>query len=317
MQKLPVYPGPATVEQLQLCSQQQTAALLDFSALMDAIASAALELEKGEILSPDRMVVPLGDGGVLISMPATAKDIAIHKLVNVQPGNKKKHLPTIHGNVTVCDAATGKLLCILDGPEVTGRRTAALSMLGIRTFLPITPSSILIIGTGLQARYHLQAINTLFPQARVMVRGTSLASAADFCRKYASIHPHLAVCGETMPVDSEVVLTLTTSNEAIYDLPAVKERLIIGVGAFKAEMCEIGSNTLNSSTLYVDERNGARHEAGDLIQAGVDWSNVKSLAAALQSPPCPSLPVVFKTVGSAAWDLATARVAIHSLQRQG
>jgi len=302
-------------EPLIVCNQEQTAALLGFEAMLEAIAGTVLEHEKGEINSPERMVVPLGDGGVLLSMPATAKDIAIHKLVNVQPGNKKNQLPTIHGTVTVCDAQTGKIICLLDGPEVTGRRTAAVSMLGIRTFLPAKPSRILLIGTGVQARYHLQAINALFPAADVLVRGSSLTAAQQFCQQNAGSHSRLAVCGETLPADLDVVLTLTTSTKAVYDLPAIPERLIIGVGAFKPEMCEIGKNTLDSSVLYVDDADGARHEAGDFIQAGVDWSAVNSLAHALHSPDPLSRPVVFKTVGTAAWDLAVARVALQSLTR--
>lgn len=78
----------------------QTAALLGFPALVDAIADAAIAHEDGRIHCPDRQVLPLGDGGVLLSMPATAADIGIHKLVTVLPGNAAQGLPTIHGVVS-------------------------------------------------------------------------------------------------------------------------------------------------------------------------------------------------------------------------
>ena len=90
-------------------------------------------------------------------------------------------------------------------------------------------------------------------------------------------------------------------------------RLNVGVGAFKPEMCEIGEVTLSGSALYADEPEGAKHEAGDFIQAKVDWSLVKSLANALKDSPDVTRLVVFKTVGTAAWDLATARVAVDAL----
>lgn len=107
----------------------------------------------------------------MLSMPATAQDIGIHKLVNVHPGNTQRQLPTIHGAVTLCDAATGQVICLLDGPELTGRRTAAVTLLAIRTLLKREPRQILLFGTGVQARYHVQAIHAIYPQSTVWVRG--------------------------------------------------------------------------------------------------------------------------------------------------
>ena len=78
--------------------------------------------------------MPLNEDGIMLSMPATAPDLAIHKLVNVCPANGARGLPTIHGKVMAFDADTGETLFILDGPTVTGRRTAAISMLGVDTF---------------------------------------------------------------------------------------------------------------------------------------------------------------------------------------
>jgi 1-piperideine-2-carboxylate/1-pyrroline-2-carboxylate reductase [NAD(P)H] len=78
-----------------VCDQTQTAALLDYDRLIDAIALAAVELEAGAILSPERTVVPLGAGGVLLSMPATAADIGIHKLVNQVMRNVNCRLFTV------------------------------------------------------------------------------------------------------------------------------------------------------------------------------------------------------------------------------
>ena len=152
---------------LVVCDAARTAQLLDFTLLMEAVAQAATEVEAGTLRSPPRLVVPLGQGGVLLSMPATAPDIAIHKLVNVQRANAQRGLPTIHGVVTVCDAATGQPLCLLDGPEVTGRRTAAVSLLAIRSLLGRAPEEVLLLGTGAQSRYHMQALQAVFPQARV------------------------------------------------------------------------------------------------------------------------------------------------------
>lgn len=295
-----------------VCDQAQTAALLDFKQLVEAIAHAASDLEAGTVLSPERMVVPLGEGGVLLSMPATAQDIGIHKLVNVQRGNTQRNLPTINGMVTVCDAPTGKIICLLDGPEVTGRRTAAVTLLAIRTCLGQAPKAILLFGTGAQARYHLQAVNALYPQAKIWVRGVSPQAAVEFCERNRHLHEHLEGIGNTVP-EVDVVIAATTSNEPVYDEPGKVGRLVVGVGAFTPDMAEIGKATLDASDIYVDEPEGARHQAGDLLQAGVDWGRVKPLAYALKAGVDRSRPVVFKSVGTAAWDLAAARVALAGL----
>ena len=298
---------------ITVCDQARTAKLLDFNALVDAIAQAAIELEAGAILSPERMVVPLGEDGVLLSMPATAPDVGIHKLVNVHPSNVQRQLPTIHGTVTVCDSVTGKVMCLLDGPELTGRRTAAVTLLAIRTLLKQTPKDILLFGTGAQARYHVQAINAFYPECKVWVRGLDEKNSSDFCVSNRQQHQHLEPCGAELPKNVDVVITVTTSTEPVYNELAQAGRLIIGVGAFKPEMAELGKVTLDGSDLYADDPVGARHEAGDLLRAGIDWSRVHSLATALGAEIDPARPVVFKSVGTAAWDLAAARVAIQSL----
>src|SRR3546814_15959476 len=91
---------------------------------------SAVDYAAGNIQAPERQVVPFAQGGVMLSMPATAHDIGIHKLVNVAPANKTLGLPTINGVVSIYDGRTGQTLAVLDGPTVTARRTAAVSMLG-------------------------------------------------------------------------------------------------------------------------------------------------------------------------------------------
>ena len=289
----------------------QTAALLDFAELVDALALAAAQLESGAIRSPERLVVPMGESAVMLSMPATADDIGIHKLVNVHPGNGRLGLPTIHGAVSVCDAATGRIVCVLDGPEVTGRRTAAVTLLAMRDLLPEAPRHVLLIGTGTQARYHVQALRALHPQAQLWVQGRTAQAAQRFCEADQTLRP---LDGAAPAMDA--VITLTTSTEPVYNAAPRPGCLVVGVGAFKPEMAELGATLLHGSDLYADDPAGARHEAGDLLRAGIDWSQVKSLAALLRAPSDHARPAVFKSVGTAAWDLAAARVALRGLARR-
>ncbi|WP_397452925.1 bifunctional Delta(1)-pyrroline-2-carboxylate/Delta(1)-piperideine-2-carboxylate reductase [Pseudomonas sp. NA-150] len=293
---------------MKVFNESETAALLPMRELMEALRTAAQECVEGKIVSPERMVVALKEGGIMLSMPATADDIAIHKLVNVNPRNNKEGLPTIHGQVVAMNALSGVMLFQVDGPTVTGRRTAAVSMLGISRLLPQPPKSVLIIGVGKQALNHVEAIAEVFPEATIHMRGRSAHGAQMFVDQLKAIAPKLQVEDASADVDYDVVITVTTARSPVYSELAKPGRLVIGVGAFTPEMCEIAPAVVDASTVYVDDLLGAPHEAGDLIQAKIDWSRVKSLASAFSEQPDLSKPILFKTVGTGAWDLAACRV---------
>ena len=146
------------------------------------------------------------------------------------------------------------------------------------------------------------------------VRRTSVARAQAFCdAQRGTVRDLQALSEATIPESVDTVIALTTSRQAVYDEAPRAGRLVIGVGAFTPQMCEIGARTLAGSTLYVDDLAGAKHEAGDFIQAGIDWSTVTGIKDALASQPSFDTPIVFKTVGCAAWDLAAGRVARAAL----
>ena len=321
---------PQSEPQLQLqppqpaaLSAADTAALIPYPALVDALRLAVAQAAQGVIACPARQVVPLAGGGVILCMVATAPDIAVHKLITVVPANSARGLPTIAGQVSVLDAATGAIVLTLDGATVTGRRTAALSMLGIATLLGRAPRHVLLVGTGTQALNHAQALSVIYPQASISIGGRTGASAERFIAEHlhapaagpahpgaAASRPSAADIG-AMADDIDVVITGTTSKQPVYLHPARAGRLIIAVGAFKPDAAEIAPATVLGSRIYVDDPEGARHEAGDLLQAGADWSRVQGIAQALDGAPMADAePVLFKTVGCAAWDLAAARVAL-------
>ncbi|KAA0594585.1 delta(1)-pyrroline-2-carboxylate reductase family protein [Azospirillum lipoferum] len=293
-----------------MLSPAETAELLPFAPLCDAVANAARDYAAGRIHSPERQVLPLAQNGVLLSMPATATDIGIHKLVNVCPANGVLGLPTIHGVVTAYDGATGAPLVILDGPTVTGRRTAAVSMLAIRTLARRPPQRVALIGTGKQAAYHVEALASLHPGIRVDMHGRSDGAAQSFCSTSNVAGIDLRPTSGAVDPAVDVVITLTTSLVPVYDEAPQPDRLLIGVGAFKPEMAEYGATSIHGSDVFIDDPAGARHEAGDLIQAGFDWATARSLADALDGTDMTDRPRLFKSVGCAAWDLAAARCAL-------
>ena len=288
---------------------QATCACLPFTALLDALARACQELAAGQIQCPPRLVVPMAHGALLLSMPAVAADVVSHKLITVTPANAARGEPTIRGQLSVLDPIDGHLQLLLDGPAVTGRRTAAMSMLGLRALWPRGPQRVLVIGTGAQAQHHVDALAALHPAVPVRVRGSSGAAAESFCARLQGSHPLLA------PDDSDdrfdVVITCTTSRTPVYREAARADRLLIATGAFQSDAAEIAAETVRASTVFVDDPVGAEHEAGDILQAAVPWAEVRSLAFALErGAPSPARPMLFKTVGCAAWDLAAARVAL-------
>jgi len=284
-----------------------TAALLPFPELMREIARAADDMAAGRLCAPARQAVPFPHGAVMLSMPATAADVGIHKLVNVAPDNRALGLPTINGVVSVYDGLTGRLRMQLDGPTVTARRTAAVSMLALSRLLPGGPRHAAVFGTGTQAAGHVRALLDLYPDTRVDVIGHAPGRAETFAPSFGS--DRVRPAGAVDPA-ADVVITATTSATPVYDQPAATGRLVIGVGAYRHDLAEIGARTLAGSQLFVDDPEGARHEAGDYLQAGVDWSRVRSLADLLAAGP-PEAAAVFKSVGCAAWDLAAARCALY------
>nr|WP_295784084.1 delta(1)-pyrroline-2-carboxylate reductase family protein [Rhodoferax sp.] len=296
--------------------QIATAELLDTKLLVAAVARAAIESHDGLIQSPVRTVLPMGPvSGSLLSMPAVASDIGIHKLVSVQPTNAARGMATVQGLVTVFDAKTGNPLCILDGPEVTGRRTAAVSMLAMQFLLPEVPRTALLIGTGVQAAHHVKALRTMFPECRLHVKGRTPESSREFCRKNGAPNSELIPFDGTDFAIAQVVFTLTGSSTPVFTDVASSGQLLIAVGAYKPTMAEIEPKTVAGCRLYVDDFVGAQHEAGDLIQAKIDWRTVSPLSTVLeQQAHDHQRPILFKSVGCAAWDLAAARVALAQLK---
>ncbi len=176
---------------------------------------------------------------------------------------------------------------------------------------------VLLIGTGVQAAAHLRAIGAFDRALRVRVRGTSRERAAAFCATHRGVVDDLAVDDgqKDHARGFDVVATCTTSASPVWDEPAREGRLVVAVGSFRPTIAEIAAGTVRGSDVWVDDPAAARHEAGDLLAAGVDLATVGSLASLVRGDAPPTgRPTLFKSVGCAAWDLAAARVAMAALR---
>jgi ornithine cyclodeaminase len=290
--------------------------LLPYLELADELRAVLRDKRAGIAIAPQRLALPLGDDGVLLAMPAADRDVAITKLVTVHPHNAARGLPSIHGEVIVMDAHTGERLLLLDGRAVTARRTAALSLLAAQMLASeeAKRGPLLIIGAGVQGRAHLEAFGQWLPTCDVFVYSRTFDDAETLAHEarmhsinaqaIGSINDVLPTCG--------IIVTATTSRRPVLNDRVRKDALIVAVGAYSHEMAELPASLVRCAQVFVDTLEGARAEAGDLIQADVDWSHVTPLEAIQTAEPptaAPGSPVVFKSVGHALWDLAAARLA--------
>lgn len=294
---------------------EETASRLPYIALADSIREVALAMNSGELQAPPRLVLSLPEGGVLLVMPASDQEISITKLVTVHPENAARGLPTIQGEVVVMKAATGERLGVLEGSVVTARRTAALSMLAAREFAPRPDGSLLVVGAGTQGRSHLEAFREGLGVSRVFISSRTADSATSLAGHARDLGMDAEAVGSPEEALEEVslVVTATTSREPVLPDEVPHGTFVAAVGSFEPEAAELPPALISNSTVFVDTMEGAKEEAGDLIQAvqagDFRWEDATALEDALNSSGRPEGTVVFKSVGHALWDLAAARTA--------
>jgi 1-piperideine-2-carboxylate/1-pyrroline-2-carboxylate reductase [NAD(P)H] len=298
-----------------LLSPPQTAARLPYPDLAREIAAL---LADPTTQVPPRLVQPLPGGGSLFVMPAHDARVAITKLISYTPANAGTGRPAIQGDVVVFDIATGERRLVLDGPTVTARRTAAVSLLAAQTLAPNPQGPLLIVGAGVQGRSHLEAFATGLgvKAVRIVSRGMASAQAlADHARTLGLQAEVITDPNEAL-ADCPLVVTCTPASGVVLHTRPRPDAFIAAVGAFTPRMVELAPelcrHMADHGTVVVDTRD-ADHEAGDLLQAGLEVSQFDTLQDVLRTKKSrPQGPVLFKSCGWAGWDLASARVALSS-----
>lgn len=291
------------------------ASLFDYHALSDAVADVLRARKAGEAFAPERLAVPV-PGGVLLCMPAADGTIAVVKTITVHPGNRE--LPVIQGEVTVLDAATGERLGSLDGPTVTARRTAAVSLLAARLLAKEPGGLLVIIGSGVQARGHAAAFWQGLGVREIVLCGRDSARLDAAAKDLAALGVAVAVTADPAERDrltarAGLIVTATTSGEPVLADNVRDEAFVAAVGSFTPQAAELPALLVERASLFVDDFASAKAEAGDYLRAGVDWGRVTPLEDVLDgASPRPAGPIVFKSVGHALFDLAAARQAFNS-----
>ncbi len=290
-----------------------TAQALPYGLLAAAVQAL---LQDPSVQVPPRIVQALAGGGSLFVMPALDDAVAITKLITYSPANAGSGRATLQGDVVVFDVATGERRLILDGPTVTARRTAAVSLLAAQRLAPNASGPLLIVGAGVQGRAHLEAFaqGLAIREVRIASRGAAGAQALAAHARSLGLSASVVDDADAALADCPLVVTCTPANGVVLSRPPRDDAFIAAVGAFTPAMVELSPelclHVAAQGSIWLDAAD-AGHEAGDLLQAGLPAHLYATLGQLVNEHAFPMTgPVLFKSCGWAGWDLAAARTAL-------
>ncbi len=313
-------------------SAEQVRAALPFPALISALRQAF----RDDIESPTRHVhtVSKDDNTVLLLMPSwdPGSNMGV-KLVTVAPGNPARQLPTVHSIFILFDTRTGVPMALIDGEELTLRRTAAASALASTYLSRPDSATLLLVGTGKLAPYMAAAHCAARPIRSIKVWGRSTEKAADTVRQIAvmGLPPEISMEAvsdlEAAVRNADIVSCATTSTTPLvlgrWIRPGTHVDL---VGGFKPNMREADDQLISQSTVFVDTVAGTLAEAGDLIQPIASGSFAPDgIAAELADLSTsrhtgradPRQVTLFKSVGTGIEDLSAANLVWSATRSAG
>jgi len=290
--------------------------------LLAEIQLVLIEDAQGLIHKPPRHALPLKDDGVLLVMPIAGPGIAAVKSISVCPLNLTKGLPAIQGQILVFDAVSGAVLATLDGALITAQRTAAVSALAAQLAAPNPQGDLLIIGAGIQGKNHVEAFHILFGTQRVWVQSKSMASAVALVEhaKKLGIDAHYLPPNSPYPASIKNIATCTPAHEVVLahlQNLDFNRLFITAIGSFKAHLAEISADICQRFAIsgnIICDTPEVSHEGGDLLLAKLDPTDYPTLGELVSKTKSidPQKPTLFKSCGSALWDLAAVRVAAKS-----
>lgn len=309
---------------LPYLSADQLRNALPYPTLIPALRQAFRE----SIQAPKRHVHTLSeeDATVLLLMPVwqPAGTMGV-KLVTVAPANPAKSLPTVHSIFILFDTTTGAPIALLDGEELTLRRTAAASALASTYLSRPDSASLLIIGTGTLAPYLAAAHCVCRPIRTIKVWGRSPDKIKRTIDRLAmhdlpqEVVVEAAGDLETAMRSADIISCATTSTEPIVRGAWVEPGAHVDlVGSFKPNMREADDDLMGKGIIFVDTFAGTLAEAGDLIQAMASGhlqrdairAELADLAADRhEGRTDPRQITIFKSVGTAIEDLCAANLA--------
>ncbi len=277
----------------------------------------------GKFAQPQRLIAWLPDGhGAIGSMPAYLGDpeaLAV-KVITVFPENRAAGLESHQGSVLLHETQTGRPLAVVHAGAVTAIRTAAVSALAARILSNPKASRLALLGSGTQARTHLEAMRAIRPIAHASVWSRTPDHARAFARDESARHgipvevarsPRDAIAG------CDIVCTLTAATAPVLEGAWLEPGMhVSAVGSSVPPFRELDAETVKRARLFVDNRDCVLNEADDLrvpIADGVITAKHiladlgELVTAEVQGRTSPGDVTLFKSVGMAVEDVAAAR----------
>lgn len=309
---------------------------LPMATAVEIMKEAFASLSRGDAAVPPRTLLAAPDGaGVTLVMPARVDgepgSLAV-KVVSVFDRNPDIGRARVQAAVIVLEPSTGRPLALLEGAMLTAIRTAAAS--GAATDLLAAPDSetLAVLGAGVQARNHIEAMCAVRPISSVKIFGPTPANVEaliDDLSGQVAGGPEMSRAGTAADAvrGADIVCATTTSATPVFDDADVKPGAHVNaVGSYTPGAREVSGATVARSWVVVDERSAAWTEAGDLILARddglIDAAHVRAELGELVldpelRPSDPDQPTLFKSVGIAVQDAAAAAAVLEEATRRG
>jgi alanine dehydrogenase len=309
-------------------NEAETRAMLPWGELIEALRTMFRDGCEMPVRHHHDVTVPGEDAATLLLMPAWQPGSYIGvKMVSVFPGNSGRNLPAIHGSYLLSSGKTGQLLAIIDGAELTARRTAAASALAADYLAAKDAHRMLMVGAGRLSQNLIQAHASVRPISEVTIwaRDARKAEATAAQLDLPGISISVATDIEAAARKADIISCATLSSEPLIRGDWLKDGAHLDlVGAFKPSMRESDDRAVERATLFVDTRDGALTEGGDLVQplragiiaAGSVRADLAELTGGRHAGRTdPSEITLFKSVGAALEDLAGAILAFEGARR--
>jgi len=315
-------------------AEDEVRELLTYEALIPAIRQALIDFSAGAVDQPPRMILRSNhtegaNNGWFAVMPVVYGDVMGVKTVTFFRGNAELDpsvgLHTHMAAIELLSRTTGEPLALMDGRLITEMRTAAVSAVALDALARPDVRSLGILGAGVQARSHLQALRMVRPGlADVRIWNRTPEKAERLARDVSSFprsqnrdlgHPNnLRATRIEDAAAADVVLTATASPTPILSGRWLKpDALVIAVGAVGAQLRELDDEAVLSSFVVAESRQAAEREAGDIVLSGARVrAEIGEIVSQLQNGPGgferPNGRILFKSVGMAVEDLVAARL---------
>jgi ornithine cyclodeaminase/alanine dehydrogenase-like protein (mu-crystallin family) len=315
---------------MRILDADQVRAAAPMAQLLDAVEAAYRDVATGHDRSPIRQRLSMGAGDLML-MPGLRDggSGASVKLVTFMPANAGRGLPTIHAVVALFEAETGEPLAVLDGSTVTAMRTGAASGVSTRLLARSDARVLALFGTGAQAAWQVRAVMAAreIGEVRVFSRTADArdAFAASLAKELGpSVRVLAPATAEAAVRGADVICCATTSSEPIFAAEWVSPGThVSAVGSYRRGMVELPPDLFAAAALVaVDSREAALEEAGDLLaalDAGLlaadGFVEIGAIDAGWAETRDPAAITVFKSVGLAIQDLATAELIMTNVRR--